>query len=181
MHRYILTGTPGSGKTALLRALEVRGHAVVEEAATDVIALEHARGIVEPWTAPKFIADILALQQQRCNAATAPLQIHDRSPVCTVALARHLGFAEPEVDLSPFAKTVFFVRNLGHVEKTAARRIAFAEALAFEKTHEEVYRELGLDLVEIVPACVEARADMVERFVELFNQTRHGRACPGHP
>lgn len=36
--RYVLTGAPGAGKTMLLRALAERGHAVVEEAATDVIA-----------------------------------------------------------------------------------------------------------------------------------------------
>ncbi|MBM0260113.1 AAA family ATPase, partial [Micromonospora sp. 4G55] len=39
MPAYILTGAPGSGKTAILRQLEIDGHAVVEEAATDVIAL----------------------------------------------------------------------------------------------------------------------------------------------
>ncbi len=36
--RVVLTGAPGSGKTTLLDALRLRGHAVVEEAATDVIA-----------------------------------------------------------------------------------------------------------------------------------------------
>jgi hypothetical protein len=39
MPGYILTGAPGSGKTAILRQLELNGHTVVEEAATDVIAL----------------------------------------------------------------------------------------------------------------------------------------------
>ena len=38
MHRFVLTGAPGSGKTAILRQLEIYGLAVVEEAATDVIA-----------------------------------------------------------------------------------------------------------------------------------------------
>ena len=33
MKRYILTGTPGAGKTAILRALETEGFDVVEEAA----------------------------------------------------------------------------------------------------------------------------------------------------
>lgn len=42
MPRYILTGTSGAGKTAILRQLELNGHVVVEEAATDVIALENA-------------------------------------------------------------------------------------------------------------------------------------------
>jgi len=38
MKRYILTGTPGAGKTVLLRALELRGYVVIEESATDFIA-----------------------------------------------------------------------------------------------------------------------------------------------
>jgi predicted ATPase len=33
MLRYILTGTPGTGKTAILRCLELDGYSVVEEAA----------------------------------------------------------------------------------------------------------------------------------------------------
>lgn len=41
MKRFIITGTPGSGKTTILRKLEVNGFSVVEEAATDVIALQH--------------------------------------------------------------------------------------------------------------------------------------------
>ena len=47
MKRFILTGTPGAGKTAILRQLEIEGFGVVEEAATDVIALWQARGIRE--------------------------------------------------------------------------------------------------------------------------------------
>ena len=49
MKRYILTGTPGSGKTTLLHALKHNGYEVIEEAATDVIALAHSKGILEPW------------------------------------------------------------------------------------------------------------------------------------
>jgi hypothetical protein len=48
VHRFILTGAPGSGKTAILRHLELDGFGVVEEAATDVIALAQAQGIDEP-------------------------------------------------------------------------------------------------------------------------------------
>ena len=42
--KFILTGAPGAGKTALVRQLERDGFAMVEEAATDVIALEQAKG-----------------------------------------------------------------------------------------------------------------------------------------
>jgi predicted ATPase len=63
--RHILTGAPGSGKTALLRHLEVAGHAVVEEAATDVIALQQALGDQEPWQDPAFLDRIVSLQHRR--------------------------------------------------------------------------------------------------------------------
>jgi len=46
---YILTGAPGAGKTAVLRVLETGGYLVVEEAATDVIAVGNALGRAEPW------------------------------------------------------------------------------------------------------------------------------------
>ena len=45
MRRFILTGAPGAGKTAIVRELEARGFPVVEEAATDVIAREQAAGV----------------------------------------------------------------------------------------------------------------------------------------
>jgi predicted ATPase len=170
--RFILTGTPGSGKTALLRALEANGHAVVEEAATDVIALEQARSCPEPWTKPAFIGQIAALQRQRQMASTAALQFHDRSPVCTYALSRYLGHpissalsAEMERIAGLYERRVFFVRNLGFVEATAARRIGLAEALAFEALHEEIYRSFGYGLVEIAPAALDIRVAEIERAV----------------
>ncbi|HEX4721227.1 MAG TPA: AAA family ATPase [Pseudonocardiaceae bacterium] len=92
MPRYILTGAPGAGKTAVLRLLEVGGHSVVEEAATDVIALEHAIGHPEPWRDDAFVDKIITLQRRReSDVRAAETVFFDRSPVCTLALSRHLG------------------------------------------------------------------------------------------
>jgi len=71
MPAYVLTGAPGAGKTAVLRLLEVIGYQVVEEAATEVIALSHALGQAEPWHRPDFIEKILALQRQQHDAVRA--------------------------------------------------------------------------------------------------------------
>ena len=65
MRRYVLTGAPGAGKTVTLRQLELDGFSVVEEAATDIIALWQANGIGEAWTRPDFIDAIVGLQQSR--------------------------------------------------------------------------------------------------------------------
>lgn len=177
MERYILTGTPGSGKTSILRQLEHDGFGVVEEAATDVIAHLQARGIAEPWTQPSFIDDLVKLQKQRqieSARAKYSVQFHDRSAICTAALANYLGYPISRV-LSEelkriraeriFEKTVFFVRNLGFVAATEARRISFAEALRFEEIHEAAYRSFGFALTYIELGSVPERVEAIKRVV----------------
>ena len=168
MARYILTGAPGAGKTALLRLLERRGHAVVEEAATDVIALEQALGRDEPWTDPGFIDLIVALQKQLQTAVGSGF--FDRSPVCTWALAEFQGFEPPpclEAEIARieadrvYERRVFFIENLGFVTPTAARRISYEDALRFEQVHIETYRRLGYDLIFIPPGDLNIRAAQV--------------------
>ncbi|MGO8960418.1 MAG: AAA family ATPase [Streptosporangiaceae bacterium] len=172
MPRYVLTGTPGSGKTAVLRLLERMGYPVIEEAATDVIALEQALGGSEPWRSPGFIDKIAALQVARQAASPAgPWPVFfDRSPVCTLALARFLGFPAAPSLLAEVARLareqvyqteVFFVRNQGFVAPTAARRISFADSLAFEEVHEQTYAEFGFRLVEVPAGPLPDRAAAV--------------------
>jgi predicted ATPase len=173
MRRYILTGAPGSGKTSVLTELAAAGHAVVAEAATDVIAAEQSRGGAEPWLAMGFTERIAELQRARQLTGVAPAsrwQFFDRSPVCTLALARYLGH-RPGVSLSAelsrlaaepvYAKDVFFIRPIGFIEATAARRISYAESLEFELLHEAAYREFGFRLIDIQPASPAARASQI--------------------
>src|SRR5258708_3570370 len=101
MRRFILTGPAGSGKTAIIRQLELDGFSVVEEAATDIMALEQARGVAEPWTHASFIDSITELQrrrQVRASRETDEVQFHDRSVICTAALAVYLGYAFPRAE-----------------------------------------------------------------------------------
>ena len=163
MKRYILTGTPGCGKTSIIRSLEVAGYAVVEEAATDIIALRQAQGIAEPWTHPSFIDDITNLQKQRQMriADVAEVQFYDRSPLCTYALSVWLGFPisitlademERIAKAQIYQKQVFFIENLGFCEPSAARKISFEDSLKFEKVHEETYRSFGYECMRIAPS-----------------------------
>jgi len=177
MKRYVLTGTPGSGKTSIIRSLEVNGYLVVEEAATDIIALRQAQGVAEPHRLASFIDDVTNLQKQRqlCVAElSSEVQFHDRSPLCTYALSRWLGFPisktlDDEIErirvCHLFQKQVFFIENLGFCEPTAARKISFEESLAFEKVHEETYRSFGYECIRIPPLALAARVEQIERYI----------------
>jgi len=176
MRKFILTGTPGSGKTAILRQLEVDGFSIVEEAATDVIALWQANGIPEPCKDVRFIDAIVTVQRQRQLRAaneSGETQFHDRSAVCTAALARYLGFPITEalraelarIDAEQiFERRVFFVQNLGFVSHTEARRISYEEALRFEQIHHKTYREFGFEIVPIDPASLADRVSRIKAF-----------------
>ena len=168
MTHHILTGAPGAGKTVILRGLERAGLAVVEEAATDVIAWAQATGDDAPWERLDFTDTILALQQQRQARAPAGPTIFDRSPVCTLALAHFLGL-EPSAMLvtsagacrDHYTRDVFFVESLPTIVNTAARRISLDDALRFGAVHRQVYADLGFNLIDIPPASPVERCDLV--------------------
>ncbi len=188
---HVLTGAPGSGKTAILRQLEQDGFAVVEEAATDVIALSHALGQAEPWAHPGFADRIVTLQRRREQAAASyGLQtvFLDRSPVCTLALSRFLGqpvspLLAAEVDRAiaerRYGEAVFFVRGLGFVTPTAARRISQEDAAAFEKVHEETYRELGFRLIDVAAGPLADRVGRLKRAVAALSPDRGAGMASG--
>jgi len=182
MNRFILTGAPGAGKTAIIRQLELGGFSVVEEAATDIIAAAQAQGTAQPWTNPSFIDDIARLQRAReIRASYQPdeIQFYDRCAVCTAALAAYLGypvspFLSGELkrirEESIYQPQVFFIRNLGFVTPTEARRISFEETLRFEKIHEETYWNFGFELVFIEPASLPDRVHTIKALIGLTGQ-----------
>ena len=180
MKRSILTGTPGAGKTSILHALKSQGYGVVEEATTEVIAREQRRGNLEPHLRPDFIDAIVRLQKHRqLEAAMTPSdpQWYDRSPVCTLALSRYLGYPPSASLLEGLAgiereriyqRQVFFIEHLGFCQPSSARKITFEESLVFEHIHEATYLSLGHDLLKIAPA---ALAERVQHIMEWTRYT----------
>jgi predicted ATPase len=177
MRRFIITGAPGAGKTAIIRQLELEGFSVVEEAATDVIAAAQALGADQPWTHPSFIDVVASLQRDRqIRAAYQPdeIQFHDRCAVCTAALAVYLGKPCSPILASELERVkkeaiyqprVFFIRNLGFVTPTEVWRISLEETLRFEKIHEETYRDFGFELISVEPGSLEERISMIKAAV----------------
>ncbi|MFO1257671.1 MAG: AAA family ATPase [Gammaproteobacteria bacterium] len=165
VRHFIFTGTPGSGKTSVIKELEKLGHTVIHEAATDVISQEQAKGIEKPWEEPKFVDKITLMQKERQMNAAGDLQFYDRSPFCTYALGKYLAhWKSLEFKPSPvlldeidrclkngvYQSQIFFFENLGFIEHTDARIISYEDALIFEQIHLDVYKEFCFDIM-IVP------------------------------
>lgn len=114
--------------------------------------------------------------QRGADHRSAGVLIYDRSPVCTLALARYLdrpvtpllaGEIKRLMDQGIFQRPVFFVRPIGFIEPTPARRISYPESLMFERLHEEAYREHGFELIDVPPGSIEARAALVARHLAV--------------
>src|SRR5262249_20159969 len=127
-----------------------------------------------PWTNPSFIDAVADLQKERqirasCHPGDIPF--HDRSVVCTAALAVYLGysfspFLTSELERirkeNPYENRVFFIRNLGFITPTKARRISFEETLRFEQIHEDIYRRFGFELVLVEPGSLLDRVAAIK-------------------
>ena len=94
------------------------------------------------------------------------IQFHDRSAVCTAALAIYLGYPVSPVlagelervkEDAIYQNRVFFIRNLGFITPSEARRISFEETVRFEKIHEDTYRDFGFELFSVEPGSLVQR------------------------
>lgn len=57
---------------------------------------------------------------------------------------------------------VFFIRNLGFVTTTEARRISYEEMVRFEKVHEEAYRDFGFELFSVEPTSLAEHVSIIK-------------------
>ena len=113
-------------------------------------------------------------------AEDVAVQIYDRSPMCTMALARYQGLEVPallsgEVErvtrAGVYDTTVFFVADLGSIRNTASRRINYRDSLRFGAIHQAVYLEYGYRLITVRRGPVRERAAFVDNQVSALLST----------
>ncbi|AZL16340.1 AAA family ATPase [Rickettsiales endosymbiont of Stachyamoeba lipophora] len=69
-------------------------------------------------------------------------------------------------DKNIYKTQVFFIRNLGFIENTEARKISFEEARKFEQIHEQIYNDFGYELINIEPAGIADRVKQILEYIQ---------------
>lgn len=112
------------------------------------------------------------------TASKAPW-LFDRSPVCTLALARYLDhpvgpLLTAELDRVErehiYDRSAFYIEPIGHLQQTAARTITYEDALLFGQIHRETYEQLGYHLVSVAAGPLTQRVRDAARGIARITQ-----------
>lgn len=167
MKKYILTGGPGTGKSSIIRALELyHKEQVIDEAAEDYIRLRQAQGVKEPWLEKDFQEGILKLQilrEQKIHPEAKRVFI-DRSVLDGLAYTEDEQIKKKILEAEKkagYEKKVFLIEHLGQTEKTAVRRENHEEAVKLGEKLGQIYKELGYEVIRIPAGPLEERVAKV--------------------
>jgi predicted ATPase len=169
----VLTGAPGTGKSAILNQL--RGELwCVDEPAREVIAEQRASGGRGTWDQDPSLFVSLLLQRsiEKYGAARGSGErvLFDRGiPDCVVYAIRAGADPEPSltaVDAFRYEPHVLFLEPWSDIYTTDTERVmSFDDTVSFSEALRDIYIRSGYVLVDVPQSPVDARATFVRQFV----------------
>lgn len=173
---FILTGAPGSGKTAILGRLgnEFR---CVDEPAREILAEQRATGGSGTWDQDASLFVQLLLQRSIEKYAMARRSgetvIFDRGiPDCIVYAL--LAGTDPTPSLEAadayrYQPRVLFLEPWSDIYETDEERImSFDDTVSFSRTLRDVYERCGYTLVDVPRDSIDDRATFVRMSIARF-------------
>ena len=169
MHRYIITGGPGAGKTSLLTTLQGYGYPCSGEVSRVLIMEERSKGSrCLPWLDLNcFAGKALERMINSYHAAEKDLTFFDRGIPDIIAYLRVAGLPVAEKYISalhqyPYQHTVFLLPPWQAIYvQDSARWQTFEEAEAIYRSLGETYRSAGYHIIELPEGTVEQRAQFI--------------------
>ena len=175
MTLFVLTGSPGSGKTTLIRALRKRVITCVDEPARRVIAEQRAiggRGTSEQDSA-LFVELMLdrAMADYHRHAASDEPVLFDRGLPDLITYAGHFGLDTSEIEVAcqtyRYHPVVLFAPAWQAIYKTDEERtMSFEATVEFGNVLENAYTTLGYQIETLPLASIETRVDLLLSLVD---------------
>ena len=168
--RFVIAGTSGTGKTALLQALAAKGFVGFEEPGRKILDQK----IIpegEPF-APRFIELMLERFVSDFNQAnSSDINFFDRGFPDAVSYCRRFD-VNPEAALNAarqyrYHQTVFLAPIWREIfQPDQWRNAPFEEYVKFHSMLVETYQELGYVLVELPKGSIDERIRFIEQYLQ---------------
>jgi len=168
---FVITGGPGSGKSTLIDALQVRGFARTMEAGRGVIQDQVAiGGRALPWSDPLAFSELMLsweLRSYRMAQDLSGLVFFDRGIPDVAGYLRLLNRRVPDhVDKAArtfrYNHRVFIAPPWEEIfEQDRERKQDFAEAVRTCEAMIATYTAYGYELIEIPRFTIEERAEFI--------------------
>jgi predicted ATPase len=168
---FVITGGPGSGKSALIDALEKRGYARTIEAGRAIIQDQLAiGGRALPWIDPAFFAELMLSWELRsyrmAESETGPV-FFDRGVPDVVGYLQLMNLPVPShvikaVETFRYNRRVFLASPWPEIfAQDRERKQTWEEAVRTYEAMVKTYTVYGYELVELPRASVEERTAFV--------------------
>ena len=178
---FVLTGTPGSGKSTLIDALDRAGYARSSEAGRGIIQDQvHIGGQALPWCDPALFAELMLSWEMRSYhlalGTTGPV-FFDRGVPDVLGYLRLLDLPVPAhmaraAELFRYNASVFIAPPWPAIfHPDNERKQSLDEAGRTYEAMLRIYGELGYVLVELPRSTVEERVGFVRRHAGIERST----------
>jgi predicted ATPase len=169
-HKHIITGAPGTGKTAIINALIQKGYSCAEEISRDIIAEQIVSGgDILPWKNQIAFENHIAnlRKEQYLNSSENKNYFFDRSSIDCIAYlkANKLDITTKITQIIKqcvFNRQVFITPIWEEIYVNDDERMEdIKTAINIEKSLIETYKSLGYILVKVPKLSVSERVNFI--------------------